>query len=213
MDFGIARLLDTSVTSTGGIIGTPAYMAPEQAEGREIDARTDIYATGLILYELFTGRPTFDGDTAIAIALKQIRDTPRGAAVARRVDSSGTGRDHPEVPGKGSRADGSSRSRISTPRSRDLSSIFGYRRQLPQCDMAHRRESEHDPACRLGWFFHPTTFAEASVVRLPDTSSLMAEAQTISSPTGSQDTRATLPFPPSGGTFCSPPRLPSSPLR
>ena len=76
MDFGIARLLDTSVTATGGIIGTPAYMAPEQAEGREIDARTDIYATGLILYELFTGRPAFTGDTPITIALKQIRETP-----------------------------------------------------------------------------------------------------------------------------------------
>jgi zinc protease len=76
MDFGIARLLDASVTSTGGIIGTPAYMAPEQAEGREIDARTDIYATGLILYEIFTGHPTFTGDTPITIALRQIRDTP-----------------------------------------------------------------------------------------------------------------------------------------
>jgi zinc protease len=76
MDFGIARLLDTSVTSTGGIIGTPAYMAPEQAEGHDLDARTDIYATGLILYELFTGRPTFTGDTPITIALKQIREAP-----------------------------------------------------------------------------------------------------------------------------------------
>jgi len=76
MDFGIARLLDASVTSTGGIIGTPAYMAPEQAEGREIDARTDIYATGLILYELFTGHAAFTGDTPITIALKQIRETP-----------------------------------------------------------------------------------------------------------------------------------------
>jgi zinc protease len=76
MDFGIARLLDASVTSTGGILGTPAYMAPEQAEGREIDGRTDIYATGLILYELFTGHPAFTGDTPITIALKQIRETP-----------------------------------------------------------------------------------------------------------------------------------------
>ena len=77
MDFGIARLLDTSVTATaGGIIGTPAYMAPEQAEGKAVDARTDIYALGLILYEIFTGRTAFTGDTPMVVALKQIRETP-----------------------------------------------------------------------------------------------------------------------------------------
>jgi zinc protease len=77
MDFGIARLLDTSVTMTaGGILGTPAYMAPEQAEGKAVDARTDIYATGLILYEIFTGKAAFSGDTPMVVALKQIRETP-----------------------------------------------------------------------------------------------------------------------------------------
>lgn len=77
MDFGIARLLDASVTATaGGIIGTPAYMAPEQAEGKPVDARTDIYAVGLILYEVFTGRTAFTGDTPMVVALKQIRETP-----------------------------------------------------------------------------------------------------------------------------------------
>ncbi len=77
MDFGIARLLDASVTATaGGIIGTPAYMAPEQAEGKTVDARTDIYAVGLILYEIFTGRIAFTGDTPMVVALKQIRETP-----------------------------------------------------------------------------------------------------------------------------------------
>ena len=77
MDFGIARLLDASVTATaGGIIGTPAYMAPEQAEGKTVDARTDIYAVGLILYEIFTGRTAFTGDTPMVVALKQIRETP-----------------------------------------------------------------------------------------------------------------------------------------
>lgn len=77
MDFGIARLLDASVTATSGsIIGTPAYMAPEQAEGRDVDGRTDIYATGLILYEIFTGRVAFTGDTPMVVALKQIRETP-----------------------------------------------------------------------------------------------------------------------------------------
>ena len=77
MDFGIARLLDTSVTATaGGIIGTPAYMAPEQAEGLAVDARTDIYALGLILYEIFTGKTAFSGDSPMAVALKQIREMP-----------------------------------------------------------------------------------------------------------------------------------------
>ena len=77
MDFGIARLLDASVTATaGGIIGTPAYMAPEQAEGREVDARTDIYALGLILYEIFAGKAAFSGDTPMVVALKQIREVP-----------------------------------------------------------------------------------------------------------------------------------------
>ena len=77
MDFGIARLLDTSATMTAsGIIGTPAYMAPEQAEGRPVDVRTDIYAVGLILYEIFTGHTAFTGDTPMVVALKQIRETP-----------------------------------------------------------------------------------------------------------------------------------------
>jgi zinc protease len=76
MDFGIARLLDAAATQTVGVMGTPAYMAPEQAEGLGIDARTDIYALGLIMYELFTGQSAFSGDTPVAIALKQIRETP-----------------------------------------------------------------------------------------------------------------------------------------
>jgi zinc protease len=86
MDFGIARLMDASVTATaGGIIGTPAYMAPEQAEGKEVDGRTDIYATGLILYEIFTGKAAFTGDTPMVVALKQIRETP---ASPRTLESS-----------------------------------------------------------------------------------------------------------------------------
>jgi predicted Zn-dependent peptidase len=77
MDFGISRSFAADVTSTGGIVGTPAYMAPEQAEGRAVDHRTDIYAFGLILYEMFTGTPAFTGDTAVTLALKQIRERPK----------------------------------------------------------------------------------------------------------------------------------------
>jgi len=76
MDFGIARSLDTRSTATGSFLGTPAYMAPEQAEGKPVDRRSDIYALGLVLYEMFTGRAAFSGDTPLAVALKQIRETP-----------------------------------------------------------------------------------------------------------------------------------------
>jgi serine/threonine protein kinase len=76
MDFGISRSFAEDVTVTGSVVGTPAYMAPEQAEGRALDQRTDIYAFGLILYEMFTGETAFKGDTAVTVALKQIREYP-----------------------------------------------------------------------------------------------------------------------------------------
>ncbi|HXS95605.1 MAG TPA: protein kinase [Candidatus Limnocylindrales bacterium] len=77
MDFGISRSYATDVTATGLVIGTPAYMAPEQAEGKLVDHRTDIYAVGLILYEMVTGKAAFTGDTAVTLALKQIRERPK----------------------------------------------------------------------------------------------------------------------------------------
>jgi predicted Zn-dependent peptidase len=77
MDFGISRSFAAGVTTTGAIIGTPAYMAPEQAEGRPTDHRTDIYAFGLILYEMFTGVVAFAGETPISVAMKQVRDMPK----------------------------------------------------------------------------------------------------------------------------------------
>jgi len=76
MDFGIARSLDTRSTATGSFLGTPAYMAPEQAEGKPADRRSDIYSLGLVLYEMSTGQAAFSGDTPLAVALKQIRETP-----------------------------------------------------------------------------------------------------------------------------------------
>lgn len=76
MDFGIALSLAVPSSHTGNIVGTPAYMAPEQAEGRRVDARADIYALGLLLYEMLTNHPAFTGDTPVAIALKQIREQP-----------------------------------------------------------------------------------------------------------------------------------------
>ena len=76
MDFGIARSVEAGTTSTGAFIGTPAYMAPEQAEGKPVDRRADIYSFGLVLYEMFTGVPAFSGDTPLSVALKHIRETP-----------------------------------------------------------------------------------------------------------------------------------------
>lgn len=77
MDFGIARLSPGNGQMTGTIAGTPAYMAPEQVELKPMGPRTDIYCVGLLLYEMVTGSPAFEGDTLIAVALKQIREFPR----------------------------------------------------------------------------------------------------------------------------------------
>jgi serine/threonine protein kinase len=76
MDFGIARSMDAATRMTGSMIGTPAYMAPEQVSGKPVDYRTDIYSLGLVLYEIYTGVPAFHADTAVAVALKQMNEAP-----------------------------------------------------------------------------------------------------------------------------------------
>jgi basic membrane protein A len=80
-DFGIARILqrDTSLqtfATTGMRMGTPLYMAPEQVEGKKIDGRTDIYALGAVMYHMVTGRPPFEGDDPLAVALKHVQEEP-----------------------------------------------------------------------------------------------------------------------------------------
>jgi serine/threonine protein kinase len=77
MDFGIARSMDAMTRLTGSMVGTPAYMAPEQVSGKQVDFRTDIYALGLILYEMFSGQPAFQAENAVAVALKQMREAPK----------------------------------------------------------------------------------------------------------------------------------------
>ena len=76
MDFGIARSMEGGTRLTGAMIGTPAYMSPEQVSGKPVDYRTDIYALGLVLYEMFTGSEAFRADTPVAIALKQMQEPP-----------------------------------------------------------------------------------------------------------------------------------------
>jgi len=78
MDFGIARSIEAAgMTQTGVMIGTPDYMSPEQAEGEEADQRSDIYALGVILYEMVTGGVPFKGDTAFSVALKHKTKLPQ----------------------------------------------------------------------------------------------------------------------------------------
>ncbi len=77
-DFGIARAVNTeeSLTQTGAVMGTATYFSPEQAEGIGVDARTDIYSLGVVLFEMLTGRPPFLGDTPVSVASKHVRDVP-----------------------------------------------------------------------------------------------------------------------------------------
>ncbi len=74
-DFGIARIIGQSnLTASGAMIGTPAYMSPEQGRGEQADERSDIYAMGIIIYEMLTGRPPYDADTPYGVILKHIND-------------------------------------------------------------------------------------------------------------------------------------------
>ncbi|PZU38732.1 MAG: Stk1 family PASTA domain-containing Ser/Thr kinase [Microbacterium sp.] len=79
MDFGIARAVSDSsstVADTTAILGTAAYFSPEQAKGESVDARADLYSTGVVLYELLTGRPPFRGESPVAVAYQHVSETP-----------------------------------------------------------------------------------------------------------------------------------------
>ena len=77
VDFGIAKHIDAvDRTAHGEIVGTPRYMSPEQAQGRVLDLRTDIYSAGVLLYQMLTGQHMFDGETAIEVAMHHINSAP-----------------------------------------------------------------------------------------------------------------------------------------
>jgi hypothetical protein len=76
-DFGIAKLAAaTTMTGDGMLLGTAAYLSPEQAQGRPVDGRSDLYALGCVLYELVTGAPPFAGDSSVAVAARQVTEQP-----------------------------------------------------------------------------------------------------------------------------------------
>ena len=79
MDFGIARAMhdgQSAMTQTAAVIGTAQYLSPEQARGESVDARSDVYAAGCVLYELITGEPPFTGDSPVAVAYQHVREDP-----------------------------------------------------------------------------------------------------------------------------------------
>ncbi|MBW3665512.1 MAG: Stk1 family PASTA domain-containing Ser/Thr kinase [Actinobacteria bacterium] len=85
-DLGIARAIDShTVTETANVLGTAAYLSPEQAQGVEVDARSDLYSLGVVLYEMLTGRQPFEGDSAVGVAYQHVQEQP---VAPRRIDPS-----------------------------------------------------------------------------------------------------------------------------
>lgn len=78
MDFGVARLAERAspLTEVGLVVGTPAYMSPEQVTAEEVDARTDLYAAGVVLYECLTGKLPFEAPSAVSLIAKLLHDEP-----------------------------------------------------------------------------------------------------------------------------------------
>jgi eukaryotic-like serine/threonine-protein kinase len=85
-DFGIARAGVSEITQTGSVMGTPHYLSPEQAQGFEVTAVSDLYSVGVMLYEALTGRVPFEGESAVAVAMKQVSQVPqRPSSIQPRV--------------------------------------------------------------------------------------------------------------------------------
>ncbi len=94
MDFGIARIVAGPQTApqTSAVLGTAAYISPEQAQGQPVDGRSDIYSLGAVLYEMLTGRPPFTGDSSVAVAYKQVNESPVLPSLANGEVSPAAGR-------------------------------------------------------------------------------------------------------------------------
>ncbi|MCL2688306.1 MAG: protein kinase [Chitinispirillia bacterium] len=84
-DFGIAKISSSSgITMTGSAVGTPEYMSPEQAQGKKLDAQTDIYSLGILMYEMLTRKPPFTANNSMAVAYKQVHEQPIPPSVKRK---------------------------------------------------------------------------------------------------------------------------------
>jgi hypothetical protein len=102
VDFGIAKIVEGSanLTRTGGVLGTPAYMSPEQGSGDATDHRVDIYALGVILYEMATGRVPFKAETPIAVLVKHINDPLPPPRKVNPKPAGGSGAGYPQGDGQ-----------------------------------------------------------------------------------------------------------------
>ena len=103
MDFGIARALAsgaTTMTQTSAVIGTAQYLSPEQARGEAVDARSDVYAAGCVLFELLCGHPPFVGDSPVSVAYQHVREDPRPPSDINRDVAAGHRRDRAQGAGQ-----------------------------------------------------------------------------------------------------------------
>ena len=110
-DFGIAKLVQSEITTTGQLLGTPAYMPPEQFTGAPIDGRADLFSLGVILYSLATGEQPFPGETMTAVSYKVVHTEPVPPAKLNPAIPARSGGGDPEVPGQESRGSLSDRRR------------------------------------------------------------------------------------------------------
>ena len=99
-DFGIARAGASEMTEAGSIVGTAQYLSPEQARGAPVDESSDLYSTGIVLYELLTGTVPFTGETPVEIAMKHLSQTPAAVRAPTR-DPAGPRPGRPARPREG----------------------------------------------------------------------------------------------------------------
>jgi serine/threonine protein kinase len=145
-DFGLAWLLEgTHLTLTGGVIGTPEYMAPEQASGDPIDHRADVYSLGVVLYEMLVGERPFVAETPIAVLLQHLQDAPPSVLVARPDLPSAVG----EVIARALAKDPDQRYASAGELARAFRDAFTRRNEIAQVTMPPVREPMAPPPVRM----------------------------------------------------------------